>query len=121
MNDQQSMRLLCKDHVTTDSVRALASQHWFLWNRIERDDNQPLVYEWSTAAKDCRIRYTDDHRLGLRWFDLHGPRCADVGAFIRSAVPIHDRSEIIALASRVNDENEGMRMRFRTQTREEDR
>lgn len=113
MNDQSSTRLLCKDNVDTEAVRRLASQQWFLWNRIERDDNQPLVYEWSTAAKDCRIRFTDDHRLGLRWFDLQGPRWADVAAFIRSSVPILDRDEIIALASGAQTENEGIWAAFK--------
>jgi hypothetical protein len=104
---------LCKDSVDTDTVRRLASQHWFLWNRIERDDNQPLLYDWSTAAKDCRIRYTDDHRLGLRWFDLHGPRQADVAALIRKSLPIHDRDELITLASSAKAENEGIWAAFK--------
>jgi hypothetical protein len=113
VNEQQAIRLLCKDTVDIDTVRRLASQHWFLWNRIERDDNQPLVYEWSTATKDCRILFTDDHRLGLRWFDLHGPRVADAVALIKSTVPIHNRDEVIALAAAAKEENQGIWAAFK--------
>ena len=113
MNEQQPTRLLCKDTVDTDTVRRLASQHWFLWNRIERDDNQPLVYEWSTATQDCRIRFTDDHRLGLRWFDIHGARAADAVALVKSTLPIHERHEIVALASAATDETHGIWAAFK--------
>jgi HEAT repeats len=113
VSEQQSTRLLCRDTVNTEMARQFASQHWFLWNRIERDDNQPLVYEWSTATKDCRIRFTDDHRLGLRWFDLVGPRAADVAVLIKSAFPIHERDEVIAGASAVADENQGIWAAFK--------
>ena len=113
MSDQQPTRLLCGDTVDTDTVRRFASQHWFLWNRIERDDNQPLVYEWSTAAKDCRIRFTDDHRLGLRWFDLVGLRAADVAVLIKSTVPIAEREEVIVTASAAKDENPGIWSAFK--------
>lgn len=113
VNTQQPMRLLCKDNVDTETVRRLASQHWFLWNRIERDDNQPLVYEWATATQDCRIRFTDDHRLGLRWFDVHGARAAEMVAFIKNALPIHTREEILALASSAKEENHGIWAAFK--------
>jgi hypothetical protein len=111
--NEQATRLLCQDTVDTDTVRRLASQHWFLWNRIERDDNQPLIYEWSTAAKDCRIRFTDDHRLGLRWFDLMGPRAADVAALIKSSLLIQSREEVMAMASAAKDENQGIWASFK--------
>lgn len=113
MNEQQPTRLLCRDTVDTDTVRRFASQNWFLWNRIERDDNQPLVYEWSTATKDCRIRFSDDHRLGLRWFDLVGPRAADVAALIKSTLPIVERDEVITIATAAKEENEGIWAAFK--------
>lgn len=113
MNEQQPTRLLCRETVDTDTVRRLASQHWFLWNRIERDDNQPLVYEWSTATQDCRIRFTDDHRLGLRWFDLTGARAAEMAVFIKSTLPICERDEVITLASAAKDENQGIWAAFK--------
>jgi len=113
VNELQTTRLLCRETVDIDTVRRLASQNWFLWNRIERDDNQPLVYEWSTAAKDCRIRFTDDHRLGLRWFDLQGARAAEIATFIKSALPIYERDEVITLAGAATDENQGIWAAFR--------
>ena len=113
MSEQQTMRLLCKDTVDTDTVRRLASQHWFLWNRIERDDNQPLLYEWATANKDCRIRFTDDHRLGLRWFDLQGVRAVEMAAFIKSMIPIQERDEVVTLAGAAKDENHGIWAAFK--------
>lgn len=113
MNEQQPIRLLCKDTVDIDTVRRLASQQWFLWNRIERDDHQPLVYEWASATQDCRIRFTDDHRLGLRWFDINGPGAANSAAFIKSTLPIHDRDEIIALAAAAKEENHGIWAAFK--------
>jgi sugar/nucleoside kinase (ribokinase family) len=113
VSEQQMTRLLCKDGVDTDTVRKLAAQHWFLWNRIDRDDNQPLVYEWSTAAKDCRIRYIDDHRLGLRWFDVFGARTDETISLIARSVPLHDRGEIIALASSAKTEPESIWAAFK--------
>ncbi len=112
-NQPQWMRLLCKETVDTDTVRKFASQYWFLWNRIERDDNQPLVYEWSTAQQDCRIRYTDDHRLGQRWFELQGPGVQQAAILVKSAFPIYQREEVIALASEAKDENHAIWAAFR--------
>jgi len=113
VNEQQPTRLLCKETVDIDTVRKLASQNWFLWNRIERDDNQPLVYEWSTATQDGRIRFTDDHRLGLRWFDLQGPRAGEIATFIKRTLPIYERDEVITLAGAAKDENQGIWACFR--------
>jgi hypothetical protein len=113
VNEQRPPRLLCRETVDTDTVRRFASHNWFLWNRIERDDNQPLVYEWSTATKDCRIRFTDDHRLGLRWFDLHGPSAVDVAAIIKNTLPMYEREEVVALASAAKEENHGIWAAFK--------
>lgn len=113
MNEQQLTRLLCRDDVNTDTVRQLAQQHWFLWNRIERDDNQPLVYEWSTASQDCRIRFTDDHRLGARFFDLYGPRAADVAVMIKSTLPIYGREDLISIAASAKEEVHGIWAAFK--------
>lgn len=113
MNEQPATRLLCQETVDLDTVRRLASQHWFLWNRIERDDNQPLVYEWSTATQDGRIRFTDDHRLGLRWFDLQGPRAAEIAQLIKTSLPTYSREEIIALSSVAKEENHGIWAAFK--------
>ena len=104
----QARRLLLKDGVGTDAVRQLAAGNWFLWNRIEPLDNQPLVYEWATATSDCRIRYVDDHRLGLRWFDVEGPGCASTVEVIRRSLPVYERAEIITLCGAAKTEAEGI-------------
>jgi len=104
----QARRLLLKDGVGTDVVRQLAAGHWFLWNRIEPLDNQPLIYEWATASSDCRIRYVDDHRLGLRWFDVEGPGGEATVAVIRRNLPVYERAEIITLCTEAKTEAEGI-------------
>ncbi len=104
----QARRLLLKDGVHTEAVKQLAAGHWFLWNRIEALDNQPLVYEWATGGNECRIRYVDDHRLGLRWFDVEGPRCEPTVEVIRRNLPVYERSEIIELCSAARTEAEGI-------------
>lgn len=113
MSEQRAVRLLCKERVEIDHVKGIAAQHWFLWNRIDRDDNQPLTYEWSTASKDCRIRFSDDHRLGLRWLDVYGSRTDETISVITRSLPIYDRNEIIALASSAKTENEGIWAAFK--------
>ncbi|MDI1478171.1 hypothetical protein [Polyangium sp. y55x31] len=104
----QARRLLLKDGVQTEAVRQLAQGNWFLWNRIEPLDHQPLVYEWATPASDCRIRYVDDHRLGLKWFDVEGPRCEPVIDLIRRSLPVYERAEILTLCSEARTEAEGI-------------
>lgn len=113
MNQQQWTRLVCRETVDVDTVRRVATNSWFLWNRIERDDNQPLVYEWSTAAKDCRIRFTDDHRLGVRFFDFMGDKAAEVAHFVKNTLPTYERDEIIALANSAKEENHGIWAAFK--------
>lgn len=113
MNQQQWTRLVCRETVETDTVRRFASDFWFLWNRIERDDNQPLVYEWSTAAKDCRIRFTDDHRLGVRFLDFMGPKADEVAHLVKTTLPMYEREEIIALANSAKEENPGIWAAFK--------
>jgi HEAT repeats len=113
VNQQQWARLVCRETVDSDTVRRLATQHWFLWNRIERDENQPLVYEWQNATKDCRIRFTDDHRLGVRWIDFIGPKAEEVAAFVKSILSMYERAEILELASSAKDENYGIWAAFR--------
>ncbi|MRG94361.1 hypothetical protein [Polyangium spumosum] len=104
----QARRLLLKDGVGTDVVRQFAAGQWFLWNRIEPLEHQPLVYEWATPASDCRIRYVDDHRLGLRWFDVEGPGAAATIELVRRSLPVYERAEIIALCSDAKTEAEGI-------------
>lgn len=104
----QAKRLLLKDGVGTEAVKQLAAQHWFLWNRIEPLDDQPLVYEWATNASECRIRYVDDHRLGLRWFDVEGPRCEGAIGVIRANLPVYDKEELVALCTAARTEAEGI-------------
>jgi hypothetical protein len=113
VNQQQWTRLVCRETVETDTVRRFASEVWFLWNRIERDDNQPLVYEWATAAKDCRIRFTDDHRLGVRFLDFMGPKADEVAHLVKTKLPMYEREEIVALANSAKEENQGIWGAFR--------
>jgi len=101
-------RLLLGAGVSTEAVKQLAARHWFLWNRIERDDEQPLMYEWATNPDQCRIRYIDDHRLGLRWLDITGPNPEGVIAIVRKNLPIENQTSVVAACSSAKTEEEGI-------------
>lgn len=102
------MRLLLKDGVHTEVVKQLAARHWFLWNRIEALGDQPLVYEWATNPAECRIRYVDDHRLGLRWLDIEGARVEPTVELVRGSGLVCEKEEVVALCSAARTEPEGI-------------
>lgn len=102
------MRFLARDGVTTEAVKQLAAGRWFLWNRIEGFGAEPLVYEWATNPTECRIRYTDDPRLGLRFFDIEGSQAAPVVELLRAGGYICSKEEVVALAASAKTEGEGI-------------
>jgi hypothetical protein len=107
------MRILLKEAVDTEAVRQLAGKYWFLWNRIEPLDDQPLVYEWATNPNECRIRYVHDHRLGQRWCDISGTGVEKVAALIRRHLPVYDKAEVVALCGAARTEEEGIWAAYR--------
>jgi hypothetical protein len=109
----QAIRILLKETVDTEAVKRLAAAHWFLWNRIEPLDDQPLVYEWATHPDQCRIRYVHDHRLGQRWCDVSGGHIEPVLDLIRRSLPVYERAEIVASCSAARTEDEGIWASYR--------
>ena len=102
------MRLLVRDGVSTEAVKQLAAGRWFLWNRIEGFDDQPLTYEWATNPAECRIRYVDDHRLGLRWFDVEGSRVEPTVELLRQGGFVCEKEDVIAACAAAKTEAEGV-------------
>lgn len=91
--------LIAGDEVERPSLDWLwGAQSWELTRETARGPKRFFQRQWRTRDGRATVTYVEDHRLGLRFFDVQGEDRDAVIAQLRGAVAIKDTESLLAAA-----------------------
>jgi hypothetical protein len=91
------LRIVTRHEPTVDEIEdAALDLDWLPVGSVEATEEHPALTRWLDGSEQTSIDYVEDAAVGLRYFDIAGPRADDVGQDIHKAFDVYTPAEALA-------------------------